>query len=347
MEVSIDGSVPQVLLLVLDTVIMVTGLVGHCLVIVILAGRWKRGGQLYHSTDSLLLGLSAADLLLLSCLPFHTAAIVLGQWPFGSFLCKAISFLGVACSSASVFTLVALAISRYITVVHPTFAYRSRMHRYIQVAVVALWMPAVALAAPQFAFRTVASSSQLACFAFLSDLSQLVYSTALFLIAFAIPLIVIVAMYTKIFCFLRHTRQACQTPHLLRYQSQITHTSVLLVLVFTACWLPSFIFMFSMVGKTVASTAHYQAFGIFARLLASSSSVANPILYVFTSHKFRKDLLQLGRQRCGAFRSCWCRCPRGANDVQPFNVMELGPPLRQQSNAPSHGQTIKPANCGI
>ncbi|KAL4646180.1 hypothetical protein GN956_G9845 [Arapaima gigas] len=235
MEVSIDGSVPQVLLLVLDTVIMVTGLVGHCLVIVILAGRWKRGGQLYHSTDSLLLGLSAADLL----------------------------------------------------------------------------------------------------------------STALFLIAFAIPLIVIVAMYTKIFCFLRHTRQACQTPHLLRYQSQITHTSVLLVLVFTACWLPSFIFMFSMVGKTVASTAHYQAFGIFARLLASSSSVANPILYVFTSHKFRKDLLQLGRQRCGAFRSCWCRCPRGANDVQPFNVMELGPPLRQQSNAPSHGQTIKPANCGI
>lgn len=46
------------------------------------------GGKPPHGTDTLLLALSAADLLLLLCLPFHTAAIALGSWPFGSFLCK-------------------------------------------------------------------------------------------------------------------------------------------------------------------------------------------------------------------------------------------------------------------
>ncbi|KPP74662.1 hypothetical protein Z043_106163 [Scleropages formosus] len=329
MDGSMDGFVPQVCVPVLDTLIMVTGLVGHSLVIIILAGRWRRGRQLPHGTDSLLLGLSATDLLLLSCLPFHTTAIALGQWPFGSFLCKTVSFLGVACSSASVFTLVALAVSRYVIVVHPTLAYRSRMQRSFHVAPVALWVPALALAAPQFAFRTVSSSTQLACFAFLSDLSQLMYSTALFLITFAIPLIIIAAMYAKIYCFLRDTRQGCRTSHLLRYQSQVTHTSVLLVLVFMACWLPSYILMFLLVGKTVSNAPGYRAFGIFVRLLASSASVANPILYVFNSTKFRKDLLQVGRESYGAFRKCCRRHPRGGNAVQPFHPMVLGPPLHQ------------------
>uniref|UniRef100_A0A8C9TD22 G-protein coupled receptors family 1 profile domain-containing protein n=1 Tax=Scleropages formosus TaxID=113540 RepID=A0A8C9TD22_SCLFO len=186
-----DGFVPQVCVPVLDTLIMVTGLVGHSLVIIILAGRWRRGRQLPHGTDSLLLGLSATDLLF----------------------------------------------------------------------------------------------------------------TALFLITFAIPLIIIAAMYAKIYCFLRDTRQGCRTSHLLRYQSQVTHTSVLLVLVFMACWLPSYILMFLLVGKTVSNAPGYRAFGIFVRLLASSASVANPILYVFNSTKFRKDLLQVGRESYGAFRN--------------------------------------------
>ena len=113
----------------LDGLILVTGLVGQTLIIIILTGRRKKESQPPHGTDTLLLALSAADLLLLLCLPFHTSAITLGFWPFGVFMCKAISFLGVACSAASVFTLAALAVTRYLTVVHPTWAYRARMDR--------------------------------------------------------------------------------------------------------------------------------------------------------------------------------------------------------------------------
>uniref|UniRef100_A0A8C6WLY9 G-protein coupled receptors family 1 profile domain-containing protein n=1 Tax=Neogobius melanostomus TaxID=47308 RepID=A0A8C6WLY9_9GOBI len=309
-KVSNDQALIKVVVPLLDCFILVMGLVGHILVITILNGRKKRASQPPHGTDTLLLALSAADLLLLLCLPFHTSAITLGYWPFGSFLCKAISFMGVACSTASVFTLAALAVTRYLTVVHPAWAYRSRMHRWIKLTVVLLWVPASGLGAPQFAIRTVATSSAVYCFAFLSTFSQRVYSTALFFFGFAIPLGIIVLMYAKIYCFLRQARLL------------VTHTSALLVVIFTLLWLPSYALMFWLIGGTVSGASGYNLYAIFARLLASSATVVNPVLYAFMSQKFRGELMELGRKRWAWCKSCHIDCPHFMNRdiVQPFEL---------------------------
>lgn len=318
-----EESLIRVIVPILDGLILVTGLVGQTLVITILTGRRRRKeSQPLHGTDTLLLALSAADLLLLLCLPFHTSAITLGFWPFGSFLCKAISFLGVACSAASVFTLAALAVTRYLTVVHPTWAYRLRMNRRIKLIVALLWVPASALAAPQFAFRTVTASNSVYCFAFLSDFSQLIYSIALFLFGFAFPLGIIILMYAKIYCFLQHARLLGNAPQLEKYQSQVTHTSALLVLVFTLLWLPSYSLMFSFIGGTITGSTGYNTVAILARLLASSVAVVNPVLYGLMSQKFRQDLLELGRERWAWCKSCLIGCPHMMNRdmVQPFEL---------------------------
>ncbi|XP_059920784.1 galanin receptor type 1 [Gadus macrocephalus] len=315
-----EGSIVQVVVPTLDTLILATGLLGHSLVVAILAGRRRKDSRAPHSTDTLLLALSAADVLLLLCLPFHTSAIALGRWPFGGFLCKAISFLGVACSAASVFTLAALAVTRYLTVVHPNWAFRSQMRQRITLVAALLWAPALALAAPQFAFRTVSSSSAVYCFAFLSDVSQLVYSAALFLCAFALPLGVIVLMYAKIYRFLRGAGQL-GAPRLERYQKQVTLTSALLVVVFTLLWLPSYALMFSFVGGTVGGTEGFRYVALLARLLASSAALVNPVLYVFMSQKFRRDLAALGGRRWEDCRRFLRGCPyaRGNRDtVRPF-----------------------------
>ncbi|KAL4655551.1 galanin receptor type 2-like [Arapaima gigas] len=299
------GCVERVLVPVLEALILVIGLAGHSLVLLILVGRPRRRGRQPHGTDTLLLALSVADLLLLMCLPFHTAAIALGHWPFGNYLCKAVSFLGAACSSASAFTLAALAVSRYLTVVHPTWTYRSQMQRWLRLVVMGLWVPAITLAAPQFAFRTVGPTTQLFCFAFLSDISQLIYSIIYFLIAFALPLAIIIAMYSKIYCFLHRRRREGRAPQLERYHNQVTRTSGLLVLAFTLCWLPSYVLMFSMLGHNTASRPRYGPVAILARLLALSSTVVNPILYVFMSQKFRADLLKVAKGTwCGICECC-------------------------------------------
>lgn len=325
-----NGALLRVLVPILDSLILVAGFVGQTLVIVIITGRRKKQNQRLHSTDTLLLGLSAADLLLLLCLPFHTSAIVQGCWPFGSFLCKAISFLGTACSAASVFTMAALAVLRYLIVVHPTWVYRRKVHKWIKLTVVLLWIPASALAAPQFAFRTTSFHSTKYCFAFLSNVSQVVYSVTLFLFGFALPLGIIVLMYTKIFHFLQHARQVGNAPQLERYQRQVTHTSALLVLIFTLLWLPSYILMFSKIGGTHNTLSRYNYIAIIFRLMSSSVAAVNPVLYGLMSQKFRQDLFELGRRQLG-----WCKafipgCPlvTSRDAVQPIELettSERGP----------------------
>uniref|UniRef100_A0AAY5KV55 G-protein coupled receptors family 1 profile domain-containing protein n=1 Tax=Esox lucius TaxID=8010 RepID=A0AAY5KV55_ESOLU len=328
-----DGAeVMRVMVPVLDSLILVTGMLGHSLAISIVTGRRRtQGSRVLHGTDVLLLALGAADLLLLLCLPFHTAAIALGSWPFGTFLCKAISFLGAACSAASVFTLAALAVTRYLAVVHPTWSYRAFVRRHLKLTAALLWIPAAALAAPQFAVRVVAESGSLQCFAILGNLDQLVYSAALFLFAFAVPLGVIVVMYARIYCFLRQMRRLGHAPQLERYQSQVTHTSALLVLVFTLCWLPSYCLMFSLLGRDTKTSPRCRYVAIFIRLMASSASAVNPVLYVLMSNRFRGDLEGLGRECWEAFRGCVEGCRwvvLGGDMVQPFNPAEVDtPPL--------------------
>ncbi|KAI9548725.1 hypothetical protein NQZ68_003259 [Dissostichus eleginoides] len=303
------GNVERVLVPILDVLILLLGVSGHTLVIVILCGR-RRSGMGARSpqssmtgtgTDALLLALSAADLLLLSMLPFHTAAVAMQHWPFGDFMCRLTGFLGSACSSASAFTLALLAVSRYLTVVRPARAFSLLSPCRVSIAAALLWVPACSLATPQLVFRSVGTPRRtpdgLACFAFQTHKDQLIYGLFHFLVAFLLPLVTIAVAYGSIFMFLWRRQHAGRAPQVERYQSKVTQTSAMLVLAFTLCWLPSYGLTLALLadkssGATGASPRN-GPFTVFARLMATSSTVMNPILYVLMSQKFRKDLLRL------------------------------------------------------
>ncbi|XP_040060121.1 galanin receptor type 2 [Gasterosteus aculeatus] len=306
------GDVERVLVPVLDALILVLGVSGHTMVMMILCGRRRSGvrhiGQSRQSpmtgtgTDVLLVALSAADLLLLSMLPFHTVAIAMQRWPFGDSMCRLVSFLGSACSSASAFTLAALAASRYLTVVWPARAFCLLSPRRVSIAAVLLWVPACCLATPQLVFRFVGAtppraSDGLACFSFLSHRDQLIYGLFHFLLAFLLPLVTIAVAYGSIYRFLWRSQRAGRAPQVERYHSKVTQTSAMLVLAFALCWLPSYGLTLALLvdehSGTTGTSPRYGPFGVFARLMATSSMVINPILYVLMSQKFRQDLLRL------------------------------------------------------
>lgn len=309
------GSVEKVLVPVLDGLILTLGALGHTMVVVILCRRRRRGSPLMgqgaqHSTtgtgtDVLLLALSAADLLLLAILPFHTVAIALQHWPFGDAMCRLVGFLGSASTSASAFTLATLAVSRYLTVVRPTTAFTLLSPRRVSAVAAALWVPACCLAAPQLAFRSVGTQHQNhdghTCFSFLSHTDQLIYGLFHFLVAFLLPLVTIALAYIRIYVFLWGSRRASRMPQVERYQRKVTHTSAMLVLAFTLCWLPSYGLTLALAADensgATGSSPRYGAFTVFARLMATSSTVMNPILYVLMSQKFRQDLIRVFRKQ--------------------------------------------------
>ncbi|XP_047203434.1 delta-type opioid receptor [Girardinichthys multiradiatus] len=307
---SSDGlaSVEQILVPILDSLILILGVTGHTLVMVILCGRQRRGlGQASQGfmmgtgTDVLLLALSAADLLLLSTIPFYTASIVMQKWPFGNVMCRLVGFLGSACSSASVFTLAVLAVSRYLTVVKPTRAYSLLTPRRFSIIAVLIWVPACSLGAPQLVFRSVGPPRQapdgLACFAFLSHQQQMIYGLFHFLAAFMLPLVTIAVAYGSIYVFLLRGQHAGRAPQVERYQRKVTQTTAMLVLAFTLCWLPSYGLTLALLANknsgASGATPRYGAFSVFARFMATSSTVMNPCLYVLMSQKFRQDLLRI------------------------------------------------------
>ncbi|XP_037629852.1 delta-type opioid receptor-like [Sebastes umbrosus] len=308
-------NVEQVLVPILDVLILVLGVGGHTVVMVILCrrrrcrvgctGQSPQSSMTGTGTDVLLLALSAADLLLLSMLPFHTAAIAMQRWPFEEVMCRLVSFLGSACSSASAFTLAALAVSRYLTVVRPARAFGLLSPRRVSIAAALLWVPACCLATPQLVFRFVETpgrtSDGLACFAFRSHTDQLIYGLFHFLAAFLLPLVTIAVAYGSIYWFLWGRQHAGGAPQVERYQSRVTQTSAMLVLAFTLCWLPSYGLTLALLadnssGATGASP-RYGPFSVFARFMATSSTVMNPILYVLMSQKFRQDLMKLFGRR--------------------------------------------------
>ncbi|KAF7654451.1 hypothetical protein LDENG_00069650 [Lucifuga dentata] len=307
-------NVERVLVPILDILILVLGVGGQSMVMVILCRRRRRGigcmGQPPQismtgtGTDVLLLTLSTADLILLSMLPFHTVSIAMQQWPFEDFMCRLVGFLGSACSSASAFTLATLAVSRYLTVVQPARAFWILSPRRVTIAATLLWVPACCLAAPQLFFRTVGTplraSDGLACFAFQSHHDQLIYGLCHFLMAFLLPLVIIAVAYSGIYMFLWQSQQAGRAPQVERYQSKVTQTSAMLVVAFTLCWLPSYGLTLALLKDNTSgatgTSPRYGPFSVFARLMATSSTVVNPILYVLMSQKFRQDLLGLFRR---------------------------------------------------
>ncbi|XP_033823282.1 delta-type opioid receptor [Periophthalmus magnuspinnatus] len=307
------GEVERVLVPILDAFILTLGICGHSMVIVILCGRRRRGppgsspqnSVTGTGTDILLLALSAADLLLLSVLPFHTAATALQHWPFGDVMCRLVGFLGSACTSASVFTLAALAVSRYLTVVKPAKAYFLLSPKRVTLVACLLWIPACGLAIPQLIFRYVGTPKStpdgLVCFSFLSHKGQMIYGLVHFVVAFLLPLFTIAVAYSGIYMFLWVTRHQTRAPQVERYQSKVTQTSAMLVLAFTVCWLPSYGLTLALVADEASgatgTSPRYGPFSVFARLMATSSTVVNPILYVLMSQKFREDLVKLFKKK--------------------------------------------------
>lgn len=110
-----NWKVESVIISVIFSIIFLVGTVGNCLVLAVLI----RNGQMNtKSTNLFILNLGPADLsFIVFCVPLQATIYTMDEWVFGPFVCKAVHFIIFLTMYASIFTLAAVSLDRY--VYHP------------------------------------------------------------------------------------------------------------------------------------------------------------------------------------------------------------------------------------
>lgn len=139
-------SFPATFQIVVNLVFVVLGIPGNALAIISL---WKRSDGSLSPIFPFLLNLAVADLLVLTIyIPFYIAYEAADfEWPFGAVLCKAVFSLTHICMYASLATLTAIAVERYLI----TFCDGIR-RKTVKYVIVVIWVIAISLSIPQMVY---------------------------------------------------------------------------------------------------------------------------------------------------------------------------------------------------
>ncbi|XP_026802585.3 apelin receptor 2 [Pangasianodon hypophthalmus] len=296
-------------------------------------------------TESLIVSLALADLAFVTTLPLWAVYTALDyHWPFGSFLCRASSYLVALNMYASVFSLAGLSVERYCVIKrrNPSKNLAPVRAWYI---VGCVWMAASVLALPALLLRTVReveghsdwlddgehnnnSGPQCLCDMDYSILvsqdldpesrerAEVIWSALLGLkstvLGFLLPLIVLLLCYCSLVNFLsRHFRLG---PHPDRQrQRKLLRIVIALVLAFFLCWLPfhanktlSDLVELDILPYSCGFDRWLVAVHPYAICLAYINSCLNPLLYACCDPAFR--------QRCKCAVKPFWRRRKGERD---------------------------------
>lgn len=134
--------------------ICVATVAGNCLVLAAVCGTT---GQLRGTTTThyFVGSLAVADLLLgIAVLPFSASLEATGRWSFGLALCDVWAALDVLCCTASILSLCAISVDRYVGVTRPLRHSTVVSERRATVVVVGVWLLSFALSvAPLFGWK--------------------------------------------------------------------------------------------------------------------------------------------------------------------------------------------------
>uniref|UniRef100_A0A665WBZ1 B2 bradykinin receptor n=1 Tax=Echeneis naucrates TaxID=173247 RepID=A0A665WBZ1_ECHNA len=246
--------------------------------------------------------LAAADLLLVSCLPFWAVNVANGfNWPFGQFLCKVIN-LGIKMNVyCSLYFLILISIDRYMALVHTMSHGRMRRPKYAKLGCLLMWGFGLILSVPTLVFRKVQYFPEYgvhACFLDYPDhTTELLCDGLLIIFTFIIPISIITFCTVKIIQALKIQAMERFNPE--KTEQRATTLMMAVLLAFLICWLPFHVVttLDVLLRAEVLTGCHLMTVleicnQIFT-YLAFFNSVLNPILYVIVGKNFRKKAREI------------------------------------------------------
>lgn len=284
---------------VLYSVAFAVGVLGNGVLLGVLArsrGRWS-------VTDTFILHLGVADILLLLTLPLWAAQSAQEEgWTFGTPLCKITGAVFTINFYCGIFLLACISLDRYLSIVHATQMYSRRNPRVVHISCLAVWIFSLLLSLPDWVFYHAVKDdrrgNRTECVpdyfrfdpegVFNWELASRVLSHTA---GFLLPSVVLVFCYSCILHRLRCGSQGLQKQKAFRI-------IVAVVVVFFICWTPYHI---TLMVDTLHSDNSCGVRGSLQKAMVVTSSLGylhcslNPILYAFVGVKFRRQLVDILR----------------------------------------------------
>ncbi|XP_061497903.1 G-protein coupled receptor moody isoform X1 [Anopheles gambiae] len=203
--------------------IMVTGIVGNLLTIVALL----RCPKVRNVAAAFIISLCIADCLFcIIVLPFNAMRFIQGTWMHGETLCTLITFMQYGSVGVSLLCITMISINRYIMIAHYSIYPKVYKTSWIMVMIVACWLFSYGFQLPTLfgVWGKFGYNHQLGTCSILPDDEGRSSKTAMFIIAFIIPCMIIVICYSRIFCVVHksdkrmknHSKSQCNIPNNLR-----------------------------------------------------------------------------------------------------------------------------------
>ncbi|KAM8808360.1 neuropeptide FF receptor 2 [Eudromia elegans] len=284
-----------------------------------------RSKRMRTVTNLFILNLAVSDLLVgIFCMPTTLLDNIIAGWPFGSMVCKMSGMVQGISVSASVFTLVAIAVDRFRCIVYP---FKQKLTVSTAVVIVAvIWILAVAIMCPSAVMLQVQEEKHFRVILghgnetrpvywcredWPDPAMRKIYTTVLFANIYLAPLSLIVIMYARIGIALFNTAMPAAGKHsqgqrhlVSKKKLKVIKMLLIVALLFILSWLPLWTLMM-LSDYANLSDAQLQIINIYiyplAHWLAFFNSSVNPIIYGFFNENFRR-----GFQAAFKLRLC-CR----------------------------------------
>uniref|UniRef100_A0ACB8EZW7 Uncharacterized protein n=2 Tax=Sphaerodactylus townsendi TaxID=933632 RepID=A0ACB8EZW7_9SAUR len=276
-------------------------------------------------TNLFIFNLAISDLLVgIFCVPTTLMDNLITGWPFNQIVCTMSGLVQGMSVSASVFTLVAIAMDRFHCIVLP---FRERLSVFKAVVIIVMvWLLAIAIMCPSAIMLTVTHMEDhymvlsdeknstyplYACYEAWADNSmRKLYTTILFIHIYLVPLALIIFMYGRV-CLKLCSSTVPITDNLpcsgrvsgiSKKRIRAIKMLILVALLFMISWLPLWTLMLlvdytNLAGEHLDLLTSY--FFPFAHWLAFSNSSINPVIYGYYNENFRR-----GFQAAFKFQFC-------------------------------------------
>ncbi|XP_058473353.1 substance-P receptor-like [Solea solea] len=228
------------------------------------------------------------------------AYAVHNEWYFGLVYCSFHNFFPIAAIFASIYSMTAIALDRYMAIIHPLRQRLSSMKTRVVIGVI--WMLALLLAFPQYYYSSMTLlPGRTVCYIDWPEYTTVdfkkIYYVCVTLLIYFLPLCIMGCAYTVVGI----TLWASEIPgdssehykEQLYAKRKVVKMMIVVVCTFAVCWLPYHIyFLLHQFFPDLFEQRYIQQVYLAVMWLAMSSTMYNPIIYYCLNSRFRAGFQQ-------------------------------------------------------